>query len=145
MSKKGWSDEELEQCATLLRQHLKSTEIAAAMGKTKGSVIGMVQRHPMLKKIGFYYAPLPLTLQQRKMHDARLKKHGQAPIEIKPAGLTLVDLTAVHCRYPLWGHYDRLPIEERFFCGAARLEDSSYCAKHQKVCRAQPKGQHVRA
>jgi hypothetical protein len=46
---------------------------------------------------------------------------------------TLMELTSAQCRFPIKDD----PLEGHLFCAEAREDDSSYCAIHRKLCRAQ--------
>lgn len=143
MSRPTWSTDELLSCAELLKAGKTSKEIALALGRSKGSVVGMVQRNADLKKIGFAHSPLPLTTSQQKIHSERLKKRdGKTIMYGRFLGKPLMQLVSGDCRFPLWPHDAHPPVHEQLFCAQARTDDSSYCEHHRKLCRAKPKGMH---
>ncbi len=47
-------------------------------------------------------------------------------------GVALLDLENHQCRYPFG---DSAPFR---FCGAQRTDGSSYCIKHDQICRVKP-------
>lgn len=55
--------------------------------------------------------PASDTKDPRGVHQARLKGH--------------------HCRWPMWGHFERPTVF--FYCGQPRHEQRSYCLHHCKV------------
>jgi hypothetical protein len=139
--RKGWSIDERRQCAVLLQAGKTSKEIAQALGKTKGSVVGMVQRDPDLKKIGFAHSPLPMTVNYRKIYTDRLKKRdGKEIMYGRNIGLPIMHLASHHCRFPLWPHDAKPKFEEQLYCAQTRAGDSSYCPNHKKLCAAKTRG-----
>ena len=50
-----------------------------------------------------------------------------------PRSLTLVDLRRGDCRFPLWDHQARLPVDQQFYCGVPGPEGSSWCAYHRTI------------
>ena len=90
------------------------------------------------------YAPSAVSYQvslHRAIRDRLVNMHMGEPI-IGLASVrkekTLMELTSVQCRFPIWGHAEH-PVEF-LFCAEARIEESSYCKAHHKLCIAQPKG-----
>jgi len=47
----------------------------------------------------------------------------------KNSRVTIFDLRLRSCRFPLWGHNARPPINEKYYCGKPAVEGSAYCAE----------------
>ena len=47
--------------------------------------------------------------------------------EVMLAGVRFVDRPIWACGFPLWGHQERPPIEQRMVCGRPRWGKSPYC------------------
>lgn len=127
-----WSDADIARLAALLRERRHSLKALSEMtGRSKGAISGMVWRHPLLAEIGLL--PPPETV--RKMNDRRKAKIERA-MGRRPRSFArpLVELESWCCRFPMWGHYERVAPEEMLFCAQVKANDSSYCERHRKMC-----------
>lgn len=122
-----WTPEREAQLIELNSQGLSVTHIANIMGYTRSAIAGKRRR-------------LNLTVvgEEAKRRSERIKaaiKPGtKRKVERKVSpplgGVFLADIEPHHCRYPL-GLLCKPLVE---VCGASRLPNSSYCAKHYAKC-----------
>lgn len=130
-------------------------EIAKEVGKTRNSVMGLLQR---LRIKGFLqYKKTADRNDEQIIHKIVLsRKNKQVTIAdarlpitkpivlprkklMKPPGITLLELNIDTCRYIL----DTPQFEKVFYCGE-QVEHGSYCAKHGALCYVKPYKEQVR-
>jgi hypothetical protein len=136
------TEEELDQIeALLLTRQYSAKAIAEKLGRTRNSIVGVVWRTPRLHAIGLPgTVPEPLAKGAEKRYASAERRIRWAPQRVgdPPRPLTLVWLQKNQCRYPTSGEG-----ENTLFCGQARINDSSYCAKHYAACHTQTRRQTV--
>ena len=125
-----WSPEDIEQAKTLRQSGRTSRQIATAMGKTRNSVIGKLNRLGLSVR-----REVSLESQKHERHTTpRIRAERKLPELVAPDMSCVVkmdDLRDFHCRFPLGD-----PRHEDFvFCGQPRQKDYSYCSFHVRVCR----------
>ena len=138
-----WSDDQIDVVAHLLRKGLSAREIGKVVCRSNGWIVGLVHRTPRLTEIGFANpAPVMKTRKQveRDLIEERLRRQGNGEIIIGLATVrtekTLMELTSAQCRFPVLED----PLDgKHLFCAETREDDSSYCAIHRKLCRANPR------
>jgi hypothetical protein len=148
-----WDAESIETALVMWEQGLSSTVIADHLGRAKGSICGLMDR---LRQKGEKRAA-------KRKHGAssseirarmRLKPRSFIPEPVRPrpavvralSGIeaeafdlasqhvTLMQLTATSCRYPVDGEG-----AHTLFCGEPARFDSSYCKEHHARCTYTPK------
>ena len=140
-----WTDNEIAQITRLIDEDMTASKIAAALGKTRNSVIGIVYRqklklhrnsggggHPRKKKEGDVkqsriipgvlaeptkpIGPKPLAEPPPDVHPARMRR------------VALQDLECNECRWPVG--FDQGAVGGHLFCGCPRAFERSYCDTH---------------
>lgn len=116
----GWNREGRKEIARLLRLGLSASEIAAHFdGKSRNAVIGIVNRDPALKVIGFSH----------RWGGGGYRPRGEAEIsadESRIAGQPMAMLSPRRCRYAV---NDAAPGETHLFCGLP--SEGSWCPYHR--------------
>ena len=132
-----WTDDRVELTKQLWLDGFSYTQIGAELGVTRNAVCGLINRRGWRRE--------PQTITQRVQRPRQAKpmtfRHVIAKItrpgpKEKDAGLpkdqstfavTFADLQSRHCRFP---------IGERpfMYCGADKIEESSYCGRHHRLC-----------
>ena len=141
-----WTEERIEALKTLWPHHT-SRQIAAKIGVTRNSVIGKAARlgltmehkaeiHPQTNNKALRLLKGGLLTVVRKNGSGYVQaqtpraEFKQRCIEIVPRHLTIHQLDANDCRYPVGGDKAGDPIT---FCGHSRKEGSSYCDAHHSL------------
>jgi hypothetical protein len=135
------TEEEIDEIAKLmLTRKYSGKQIAEIVGRSKGSIMGIIWRTPRLKEIGLPNDFMIKRIAKAREREARLvngEKHAAAEsVIIGPRNL--MQLKEIHCKFPMWAHEERPQCEDMLFCSEARLPDSPYCAKHHKLCVSAP-------
>jgi len=127
------SDEEINRIEELLlTKKYSGKQIGELMGRSKGSVMGIIWRTPKLKAIGF---PNPPGFKKKRLPAA--KKFVPEPVvQIGPR--PLLQLREGQCKFPMWAHNVKPAVEDMLFCSDAQIANSSYCDKHYKLCNPAP-------
>lgn len=105
--------------ASLFAEGKSYAEIGKALGLTKGQVAGRCHRMRLKRKPGERAKP------QKKPKPRREPKRA----------MRLIALDARACRYPIGDTRGEI-----LFCGATRLENSSYCRRHDVLCHQTKRG-----
>lgn len=159
MDRKAPTAAQLEEIASLLREGGTASSIGAVVGRSRGSIVGIVHRH--LRHIGFSAgAPAMVQLVRKRRMLERHRAKLREAAKMQPADIEVVDDLGVQHpnwwtnQHPLtpeqvaavygpirimdlremhcrWPMWaeDVTDIEQKFFCGAAK-DRGSYCAKH---------------
>lgn len=153
-----WDNKSEAELEDHYRANLSIRAIAAAMGRSRGSISGKLSRLGLADNRDMVAARKRAFGRQLQANreTARLA-HAQrtaaesppaptrppavrtlpvqpprAPASVPEHAVGLLEIRDGRCRYPLWGHgYVRL--NDKFFCGA----DSgafTYCDKHSELC-----------
>jgi len=132
-----WTEERHEALVKLAAEGLSASQIGAAIGCTRNSVIGRCGRTGvrlrMMNGGGRPRGPA------NKVNPPKLNKPKPMPkfysveplpeTEIGPAMMIpFDDLNRSHCRYPCTDDHPFL------FCGQPRHGESSYCGFHHQIC-----------
>jgi GcrA cell cycle regulator len=159
----GWADELEQQLRDLVHQGLTSGQIAARMGFSRSAIVGKCDRlglrlcgNTAHKRISLSSPPRPRAwVQGRKLPPAPLPRPatpsprppapipmpimeppawtGVEPEPLGGAGLTIMELDAASCRWPIDPGED----SEWRYCGHPRddrIKLSSYCTAH--LCKS---------
>lgn len=149
-----WTDTRVEMAKKLFHDGLSASQIAGELGGlSRNAVIGKltrlgltrggqgkgwrgrklgdhaVTRHPpIIKRTGMNaYAPTSVLVDE-------LLPVADVPEERPASAVTLLQLQPHHCRFPIGD-----PRTTDFaFCGANRVADSSYCARHHLLAYTPP-------
>ena len=124
----------------LLTKNYTASQIATAVGRSRGSVCGIVWRYPELKAIGF-----PTQKNNTAARKASKREQDRDRLKLKmgvkdgrdmfygrwmlPGPKTLAQLASHHCRFPVEGDG-----ADMLFCAETRSTESSYCEHHRKMC-----------
>lgn len=167
MDRKKPDDDELAHIAELLRAGGTASSIGAQVGRSRGSIVGIVHRH--LRHVGFSAgapAMVQLVRKRRMLERKRIKLREAAKMKpddievvedlgvthdkwwtnanpIKPEQLAVllgrVPLTELRENHCRWPMWaDDVPLEQKFFCGAA-VARGRYCANHAAKMFAVPR------
>lgn len=155
-----WSQEDRDEIAHLLRKGQTATQIAARFARSRGAIIGVVSRDPMLKKIGFSRIPgenlgiprsrksisavtktgsgLRSKLQVNNLAYRIARKRKPKPILAKPvpvppqtAGVSLMELGHRQCRFCI--NEPEKGSNAHLFCGEVTEPGKSWCAWHEQI------------
>jgi len=127
-----WNADSVETLKTMLASGRTSREIAAALGVTRNAVIGKSRR------IGLNWAARKGKPRKRPLRRPRKRKPLPfiARFRIKPrkpsGPVHFKNLEDHHCRW--------IPGEPstQLYCGAERVQGSSYCGMHTRAAYAHP-------
>jgi GcrA cell cycle regulator len=136
-----WDAGHTEQLKVLLAdKRLSTAEIAERLGTTRNAVIGKVNR---MRREAFKGLALS---GRRRTRAERIKAAAAKPMPVPPPPpppepapepepdesnpVTLVELTATTCRWPLFK--GREPVHQQFYCGAMPLPGRPYCGPHTR-------------
>lgn len=143
-----WTDEEKQVIADLLKKNYSASQIGAAVGKTRNSIIGIVTRDETLRNIGFsrktkppeqrkirtFSGPRPQRAAPPKRkkiagYSVKLVKKAEVVDSIEsPRMVDLMDLRSDMCHYPIGD-----PKQEGFgYCGNA-IAARKYCGHHYNI------------
>jgi len=106
-------------------------------GVTRNAVLGKIYR---LRKAG-HLIPVhrpepPPRVRSTPPAPPRVQRARPAPLPLATSAITMMDLKANHCRWPLNDAAD----EEYLFCGDNRAPGKPYCVEHCAAAYAKPKG-----
>jgi hypothetical protein len=139
-----WSERDMKHLNLLIRRGMKAAEIGAVMGRSKNAVIGAIHRDRYLTEIWQRTRREAMNTRQQHERDRLMVRDGTRNPEaivygkaVLAKGQPLMRLASWACRFPLWEHDARPSPSEMLFCAEARDADSSYCAVHRNLCRAQ--------
>lgn len=133
-----WTDADKSTVADLLLAGLSASKIAAQLNCTRNAVHGVVNRDPVLKKIGLQRAPIksasapqaprtvPAGIRRRPKPTIPRPPVRIDPVAPEPLNLLLADLGGKQCRWPV---NDPPKGEPYLFCGHVRF-GPSYCEFH---------------
>lgn len=125
------TQEELDKLkALMITRQYSSTQLASIMGRTKGSIMGIIWRTPELNQIGLPYKFKPGAKRKSKKIIIKQELIMEGPV-------TMLQLRDSHCRFPMWGH-DEIVGATGLFCAKPRLGNSSYCEAHHRLCIGLP-------
>ena len=127
------SDADREQIKTLWAKGVSSGVIAASMGRTRSSVMGLVSRmklpsRPTENTRPGYHWPTD-TPRIRKKRPQPLPRPPVLPTEIITVGIPLISARDNQCRYPLWVDNGAPDFQ---VCGTVSV--GVYCPKHFELC-----------
>ena len=80
--------------------------------------------------------PAPPRVQRARPAPLRVQRARPAPLPLANSAITMMDLKANHCRWPLNDAVD----EEFIFCGDNRVSGKPYCVEHCAAAYVKPKG-----
>jgi GcrA cell cycle regulator len=139
----AWTDERVELLRKCVADGLSAGQAGRKLSCTRCAAIGKARRLGLTFGLGT--ASTPARLPPKPPKPVKLAamswgagKSSPFPVPATPyverlgeAGtVTMLDLGAHHCRFPVGD-----PQAESFrFCGGAKLETSSYCARHHAIC-----------
>ena len=137
----NWSNARERRLEVLYRDGLSFSLIAADIGMSRNAVIGKAHRMKLPKRLELAVTK-PNT--RRVKSSQPKKRERRAIVMAKPDrpvivpdrdySCTIINLTDVTCRFPLWpisGHGDRL------YCGVPDASISAgvpYCPNHAALC-----------
>lgn len=119
------------------RGSLSSSQIGKHLGCSRNAVVGRAHRlklDPLPRGGDWRIVNTPRRVKAKKPKAVKPEKvlppprinDAQIPLDQRK---TLIELEEHHCRWPVGD-----PREPGFFfCGAAKMEDSAYCAGHHAV------------
>lgn len=132
--------DELKQITVWLEAGLSAAQIGAELKRSRGSIIGIVDRH--LKPLGITFVPRPAPVEplhpvhsrDRVRRSLMARDNGKVVIGrlFRPTAKRLLELKSDDCRFPvreipgLAGRY--------LFCASPALAGRQYCAEHWKIC-----------
>lgn len=127
-----WSDENCTILKTLWEANeLSASQIGAVIGCTRSAVIGKAHRLKLEKK-----TTEPKGKKRRWSSPRRLRlpinrlAHEQPAAPASRNPVTLDELQAEHCRFPLW----EASASSGLYCGDPRFETLPYCMTHCMLC-----------
>lgn len=135
----AWTDDRIDLLRKLAADGLSAGMIGYELRVSRNAVIGKLHRlglAPIGKKV---------MARPRKPPTIKTRRHGfnrprvlalalaEAPIidlppDESPDACTIAQLTAESCRWPL-----NDPTRDMLYCGAQKLDCSSYCARHARI------------
>lgn len=153
-SNKLWPAERIDELRRLAADGLSCSQIAAALGVTRNSVIGKMRRNGISngrspwahnpakpqrepKPRALHWTGLPKRKSPRRKPPTIPDGYQCAPIEYIPIEQrkSLLELTDQTCRWPI-GH----PGEADFyFCGGNAVPGLPYCGGHARIAYAPPR------
>lgn len=134
-----WSD---PACDALLRRGIEQTLSFARIAGIFAEELGIsITRSALIGRANRLHLAIPKPTKKaddtlsRRSRRIRLKPAAKivkcAPAMIAPPeGVSLFDLCSEHCRFP--------NDDATMYCGQPRLEYSSYCEAHHRVCYVKP-------
>jgi len=146
MNKFSWTDENLAYATEQWAKGATSTVIAAAIGTTRNSVIGKLQRAGVSQQrrfAPFHYARATPVAEAPKNAPTVTRVTPKTPRRArrgKPKTLLALRFATEHrradCRWPLgdWASGKNLHNDPptTLFCGAPAVSGKAYCATHCK-------------
>ena len=122
-----WTQERVERLRALASAGSTSTEIAAELGVSRGSVLSKASGCGI--KIGSRDAVTATTLNLRMAARQRqAEKISAAALKDGPeGGIGFMELTMTTCRRPLWDDDARPSVDEQRYCGAETDVGKSFC------------------
>ncbi len=129
-----WTQELIDKMTGMLAAGASFECVARATGMTRGQIAGKKHRleiqTPKKCPVARHKMPRKRSLKQGKTMTRRLDRDAPSPLLAQPLFLTIEDLKADSCRFPIGS-----PQEESFrFCGAKTWRLSSYCYCHHDAC-----------
>ena len=147
VAKEKWTDRQAEMLREIyatVRADIGVQTINDATGSTftRNAYIGKAKRLELVIRRQPSSAPKPLRKKTRKrnFNHRRLLALDQAGMGSPPTsqteflGVTLQKLERHHCRFPQ-GEYAPC-----LFCGQPKIEGSSFCGLHHRICYTQRQG-----
>lgn len=147
-----WTDEEKDRIAGFLREGLSATQISAHFGVSRNAVIGVVDRTPSLKEIGFARGsnkqrekgamrrvvpikrrpPVRKTVVETPSIAEELNAMEVATFFAEPhvAAVPLLMLSPRRCKWPVNTPEPRT--DGHLFCGEG-TNGNTYCAGHMAI------------
>jgi GcrA cell cycle regulator len=115
-----WTRERIETLCALWLTTMSCREIGNELGVTRRAIIGKANRLKLTpRKAGGKHG---VSRPRRKIIAVA------PPEKPEPIGISLFDIRAHQCRWPLT---DVVPISEFLFCGSATMESTcTYCLDH---------------
>ena len=128
----SWSLGEIEKLRALILRGLPFSKIADILGRTRNACIGRSHRIDDLPKVEKVKKPPPPPKEKKVKPLKKKRERGNiimfpAPKAQKQKRLTILDLSAGQCRYPIDESRDGI----HYFCGQDAV--GSYCEKHHKI------------
>jgi hypothetical protein len=131
----SWSVGEIEKLRALILRGLPFSKIADILGRTRNACIGRSHRIddlPKVEKVKKLPPPPPPPKEKKVKPLKKKRERGNIimfplPKSQKPKRLTILDLSAGQCRYPIDESRDGI----HYFCGQNAV--GSYCEKHHKI------------
>jgi len=143
-----WTEQRTELLCQYWHERYSASQIANKLGRTtRNAVIGKARRLGLDHRTTANKSSRPkpivdLRLKPRpRPRPQRMRPMTEEQV-IEPTAValsnpvTLFNLKAEHCRWPLWGEDDPA---EKLFCGAVKPESSPYCAFHARKAFVRPK------
>lgn len=113
----GWTEEKVNDLTKLWNEGITTGEIGRRLGVSKNAVVGKAHR---LKLKG---RPSPIK------RGSSVKKKTKENIKPKKTKLSILDLTATTCRWPIGD-----PENPNFhFCGKKAVPGKPYCKEHSEL------------
>lgn len=152
---KTWTEEEIAEATRLWREGNTAVVVAAAVGKTKGAVIGLMHRRKVVqgtkpdkdprggskpgprRQRSTKVAARPPKPPKPVAPDAPEEASNVTPLkptEPPPEGVTILELRHWHCRYPKGEALEPAV----YYCGQPKLAGRSYCSGHCAVAFCSP-------
>ena len=133
-----WTDDKVALTEKLWLDGFSYGQIAVELGITRNSVSGFINRRgwkrepqTIKQKVERPREGKPVTFQHVIAKITRPKpKDFDLPPDQSTFAVTFAELGSKHCRFPIG---DR-PF---MFCGAGKIEGSSYCGRHHRICNNQ--------
>lgn len=127
-----WTAAELEYLRAARSRGVTGRVMAAHLGRSRNAVLGKAHREK-IEGIRACEKPRPRAARL----GLRLKTRAiPAPeVRAKPrANVTLMDLRADDCRWPMWDAYPG--VYSAFYCAAGVKDGAVYCPQHTCAARA---------
>jgi GcrA cell cycle regulator len=129
-----WSDDQFQTLKGLVDQGLTARQIGNELGVTRNAIIGKVHRGGLaFSRSQDVEQKTPRKRRRWRPPAAKIVTDKKAPPraterlkepESTAKAVTLYELTAQHCRWPV-GSVDRM-----LYCGADQVAGRPYCARH---------------
>lgn len=160
----AYTHADIDRIAKLLLDGMSASRIAAEMHKTKGGIIGIVNRNDRLKAIGFARGNgrgkntkpqnRNRSLKTRPGRGICLPRPGRSRVRQPPTELRVPEMVVESHGLPLsddginnhtckFAVNNAAPGEQHLFCGNPVKPDTSWCPEHHVLVYRQPE-QHAK-
>lgn len=140
---KTWTDERVARLRVLFAEGCTSSQIAAVLGvATRNAVVGKIQRLGLTReftpkrgrpRLNRPRAPKPI--RSTPFHPTppiAVTESTDLPHDWSDCAVTFAAMAPHQCRWPLWA----IGATEKLYCGADKIEGTSYCARHNRVAHS---------